>query len=1035
MEGSDEQQFQLTELTDMLDGDSGRDESSVAAPGAGGTGGGGGGGAVAAAADPSSLRSAGERTASAFWRCCQEKGLTAFCDALTFSGLRDELPRLAEPGMTVLCPTNEAFAQLSDHARSDQRVVRQLLLGHICPGLSTFADIQAKHCAVAVAGQTHAVYADEGYTFVGTSRLLRTDLSFDGGVVHEIATCLTVLSLVRDSHSEQVWKKSLQPSPILSAVGGVSSLGVEFEIHGCLLHAATGQLVPEALRGHVRQIKPVNEEQRLTFAEITVMTKPPSLAKRRGAAGAPDGSNRYRLLFSIWNTTSLSYISWQHMATPLVVRNSFHMLPLEEKNYRRTQYTISRSGRKKGGGGGGGGDDDDFDAYESYGVLPTLPEGESQQWGSPHSHAPGGPGGDGGGGSSGGGGGGGGGDGGGDGEIDVGDDDPFGGALGDNAEVADLVGHVLPSDVMSAPEWLPLSAAASLPEKDADGAPGAYRPRVRRAESVSTTEDDLQSNDHSSYAAPSIGTGADTGLRDSIGTEPLWLAMSQAQMEPSPGVGPLEAQMQAMASKQAVSHSLAAAAQQRQAASAGVPMFPGATPASSAAVAAAAKLAALSKEPALACSSAVPTFGSAARAGAAGGGSTRGGPSPALASDFQWSLGAAAERAASGEQGAAPDCSQAPPNAGLLLSPLVATAGDGPRLFDSSIREGGCAGGTVVWLHGTGFSEELSVRFGGAAASQCVVVSEQLIKCATPPLYPAVAQSRHEVSITLVARNGGAARGQASIPFTYLGVADEHGATSSLNATQTPKELLRRMLASLERAQAAAAAAAAAGAEMSMAESTHGELGLSAFSAMDEHGYSLAEYTVELKESLGAAGNAFGAAGSSAADAQSDLQLQHQEMAAILKRERLSSSLSKRPSIDHLHQRNILPDAERRRAGAEKLEMSFANRPQMEFLQERNILPNKAKEDGEEQLLAKRKRLESFLVQRPTLEQVQATLGAEAVTTERGAGEGEGGLQGALDEAMGDTGMASTIDAALGAMIEDNSFRSAENDSLRIDDL
>ena len=157
----------------------------------------------------------------------------------------------------------------------------------------------------------------------------------------------------------------------------------------------------------------------------------------------------------------------------------------------------------------------------------------------------------------------------------------------------------------------------------------------------------------------------------------------------------------------------------------------------------------------------------------------------------------------------------------------------------------------------------------------------------------------------------------------------------------------------------------------------------------------------------------------------------------MLKRERLSSSLSKRPSIDHLHQRNILPDAERRRAGAEKLEMSFANRPQMEFLQERNILPNKAKEDGEEQLLAKRKRLESFLVQRPTLEQVQATLGAEAVAAEPSAAE-QGGLQSDLAEAMGDTmadtGMAS-IDAALGAMIEDNSFRSAENDSLRIDDL
>ena len=32
------------------------------------------------------------------------------------------------------------------------------------------------------------------------------------------------------------------------------------------------------------------------------------------------------------------------MATPLIVRNSFHMLPIEEKNYRRAQYARSRSG-------------------------------------------------------------------------------------------------------------------------------------------------------------------------------------------------------------------------------------------------------------------------------------------------------------------------------------------------------------------------------------------------------------------------------------------------------------------------------------------------------------------------------------------------------------------------------------------------------------------------------------------------------------------------------------------------------------------
>ena len=182
-------------------------------------------GPAGAEGGPSGEHSAGERTASAFWRCAQEQGFTAFADALTFCGLRDEMPRLSGPGLTIIAPTNEAFAQMTEAARSDQRVVRQLLLGHMCSGSSSLSDLKTKNCAVAVAGQTHAVYEEGEHIYVGTGRFGRTDIFFDGGYMHEVTSVLMVLSLVRDSHSEQVWKKSLQPSPILSAIGGVSSTG------------------------------------------------------------------------------------------------------------------------------------------------------------------------------------------------------------------------------------------------------------------------------------------------------------------------------------------------------------------------------------------------------------------------------------------------------------------------------------------------------------------------------------------------------------------------------------------------------------------------------------------------------------------------------------------------------------------------------------------------------------------------------------------------------------------------------------------
>ena len=102
-----------------------------------------------------------------------------------------------------------ARAQVEHAARGEQRLVRQLILGHICSGTSSLAEVRAKNCAVAVAGQTHACYLEEGHLHVGTSRLGRTDIAFDGGVIHEVCSCLMVLSLGK--HTQR-----LQPSLTLT---------------------------------------------------------------------------------------------------------------------------------------------------------------------------------------------------------------------------------------------------------------------------------------------------------------------------------------------------------------------------------------------------------------------------------------------------------------------------------------------------------------------------------------------------------------------------------------------------------------------------------------------------------------------------------------------------------------------------------------------------------------------------------------------------------------------------------------------------
>lgn len=224
--------------------------------------------------------------------------------------------------------------------RGDPQLVRLLLLGHICTGRDSLLQLRQKNCALSISGQTHSVTSDGTDTCVGTAKVSRADIGFGGGVLHEMSSVMLQIIVTKECHVEQVWKKTLQPSPLVAIVGGPSATS-DFEVHACLVHLRTGDIVPEAMRGHIRKVGPHAAQQvTLEFSEITVMAKPPSLAKRRGKDS--EEINQHRLLFSLWDTTSRTYISWQHMATPIVVRNSFHMLPLEEKEYRRQQYAKSR---------------------------------------------------------------------------------------------------------------------------------------------------------------------------------------------------------------------------------------------------------------------------------------------------------------------------------------------------------------------------------------------------------------------------------------------------------------------------------------------------------------------------------------------------------------------------------------------------------------------------------------------------------------------------------------------------------------------
>ena len=303
-----------------------------------------------------------------------------------------------------------------------------------------------------------------------------------------------------------------------------------------------------------------------------------------------------------------------------------------------------------------------------------------------------------------------------------------------------------------------------------------------------------------------------------------------------------------------------------------------------------------------------------------------------------------------------------------------------PTIVDVSSRDGPSVGGTVVWIHGDNFSSDLVVAFGSIAASDTLVVSPQLIKCTSPPCARRDAQSRHEVPLRLVNAATGAGA-SLTVPFVYTPEAPPAGLPAELQP-----ELLDRMLKSLVAARAAAGSL--------------GEPALtSLFASADTHGVTLDGYASGLQKMISDVScrpsarppphpshtpppsptliPLFQVTERRRTDA-TELQMQHQELAAMMTRERLGSALANRPAPEEVIARNILqaPDAEQEGA-------------------------------------SKRKRLEGFLKQRPTAEalpqiqprepmqprvaQLDEMLGASFRASQ---GDPDGGSWGADDDSM-----------------------------------
>ncbi|EOD04295.1 hypothetical protein EMIHUDRAFT_259662, partial [Emiliania huxleyi CCMP1516] len=146
-----------------------------------------------------------------------ELGLGRFVAALEAADLLGNYVDTCESPLTLFAPSDEAFARLGA-LPDDLQVLRELLCVHITLGSLSHAELLNTRSITTISQQTHhVVLADDGQKVlqVGSASLERTDVQLpDGrGVLHVIDSVMCCIRLLQNCRYEQVWNKTVRPSP------------------------------------------------------------------------------------------------------------------------------------------------------------------------------------------------------------------------------------------------------------------------------------------------------------------------------------------------------------------------------------------------------------------------------------------------------------------------------------------------------------------------------------------------------------------------------------------------------------------------------------------------------------------------------------------------------------------------------------------------------------------------------------------------------------------------------------------------------
>ena len=343
------------------------------------------GAAEVATHDPS----VASRSAFSFNQWASDLGLRRFADMIAEANLGDFIDNCMAP-LTIFAPTDDAIARLGSQRPGDAEQLRELMCVHLTMGQLSSDELLATRSITTVGQQTHHITllgegGGQGLQ-VGPATLVQHDVMLpDGrGVVHMVDCVMCCLRLLQHCRYEQVWNKTVRPSPKIAIHGEWNHQ--RDELHAILIHCDSWHPLMQGLRGHAIALTPPTgadkghksfQDAVAHFSDLLILEKPPEMSKKKRKKGAELGgmgateagpTANYRVMFSLYRRDHASshgkvgeergkvgeergkHLTFVMAPEDILIRNSFHMLSEEEKQARRTEYKeLTKNSESKSG--------------------------------------------------------------------------------------------------------------------------------------------------------------------------------------------------------------------------------------------------------------------------------------------------------------------------------------------------------------------------------------------------------------------------------------------------------------------------------------------------------------------------------------------------------------------------------------------------------------------------------------------------------------------------------------------------------------